>query len=493
MSEEKENQKKTKIKRRWLYLVIAIILISFLVVAVTTNLVVKWYVPEGEPTIVLTYPANHQTINNNTSYFTWTSNDPEGDPLTHVYYIDLMNTFNSPYKRAIDVGALTNYTPAVFMDGDWYWRVEVTDGSNINISSTWHVVFKNDSTNNFPSLSNGDCLPINGTTATTFVYTVNFTDPDNDTADYVRVYIDGATYNMTESDITDVNTTDGKQYSYSSTLGAGLHNFSFVCSDGSAINVTTTTENRPYVTEAPTTPETPGGGSGGAGSPDLMMNKITIQPRNTETYPGNNFEGNLIITDESYSSIYEVFWYIVLLDSDNNEISSNSGAMAIDTTVYAPYVVLTSENISTGTYRLLAKTYDMPREKLSASEIGMDTISVNIVKEPIASTIVDQVKSDEFLQYFLIVIAIILTILAVIWKRGVLLIAGIGITLLLMIVFNLTEFQYYSVIGIALVMIGCIFFTKLREKIPIPFHNLKILLGAMLIFIGFVLYFWQFV
>jgi len=483
MSEERRK----KIKRKWFYLIISVFLIAFLVVAVTTNIFVKWYIPEGAPTIELTHPANHQIIYNNTTYFTWNSSDPDGDTLTHVYYADLHNTFNSPFLRAINVGSNTNYTPSPFMDGDWYWRVEVSDGDNVEVSETRHVVIKNNSLNNFPSLSNGDVSPVNGTTNTIFTYTVTFTDIDNDSADYVRVYIDGNPYNMTEANVSDTNTSDGKIYVYSTKLGTGLHNFSFICSDGYAINATSTTENKPYVTQTPTTQPSGGGVSSG-----IKMNKITIQPRNLEAYPGDSFEGNLIITDEGFGSRYEVYWYLVLLNENNTELSYDSGAVALDTTVFVPYVLLTDKNISTGTYRILAKTYDMPREKYSAEELGRDTISVKIVNEPIGSKIVEQVKSDKILQYFLIVFALILAVLTALWKRGVYLIFSIGITLLLLIVFRFVDFQMYSLVGIGLIMLGGLFFTRVRERIPIPIQSVKTIFGVLLIFIEFLLYFWQF-
>jgi len=490
--EKKEQSLKEKKKTKWVYLIIIIFLLVFLVYASTTNLFVKWYIPGFEPTITLIHPSNHETINNNTTYFNWSSNDADGGSLTHVLYIDLLNTFISPYARTYSLGALCNYTPPVFMDGDWYWRVEVSDGSNLNVSDTWHVIFLNDTGNNFPGLSNGTVNPSSGDNTTSFVYTVTFNDTDNDTADYVRVYIDGVMYNMTETNASDTNTSDGKNYSYTTTLGLGFHNYSYACSDGSAINVTGVTENIPYVSPAIVPPGGGPGGGGGSGT-GIKMNKITIQPRNLETYPGETFEGNLIITDESYGAIYEVYWYLVLLDSNDNEIAYNNGAIAIDTTVYAPYVVLTTSDIPIGNYRLLAKTYDMPREKITAMEIGMDTIHVKIVSEPLGSDLIEDVKSSPILQIFLIAIALIMAILAVFWKRGIYLIFSIGIILLLLLVFDIVDIQVFSVLGILLIMLGCVFFTRLREKIPIHMHNLKVLIGALLIFAGFVLYFWQFV
>ncbi|MDD5615987.1 MAG: S-layer protein domain-containing protein [Candidatus Methanoperedens sp.] len=108
-----------------------------------------------------------------------------------------------------------------------------------------------------PSLSNGGVSPLSGDTSTTFTFNVTFTDADNDTADYVRVNIDGVAYPMTGSDPTDFNTTDGKYYT-SSSIGPfsnATHYYNFTTAANGSGTVSTTdssfvvTLNPPTITD----------------------------------------------------------------------------------------------------------------------------------------------------------------------------------------------------------------------------------------------------
>jgi hypothetical protein len=84
-----------------------------------------------------------------------------------------------------------------------------------------------------PSLSLGGVFPENGTVGTTFTYEVTYADPEGTPPSYVKVYIDGIGYPMTEVSGT---FTDGFLYKYQTdTLGANGHDYYFTTSDG--INV----------------------------------------------------------------------------------------------------------------------------------------------------------------------------------------------------------------------------------------------------------------
>ncbi|MEM2899285.1 MAG: lamin tail domain-containing protein, partial [Thermoplasmata archaeon] len=87
--------------------------------------------------------------------------------------------------------------------------------------------------NTSPSLSAGLVSPTEGNTATVFVYTVVYTDVENTAPSYIRVYIDGTYYNMIKQNAGDNTYTDGCVYVYSTTLGAGNHDYYFMASDGS--------------------------------------------------------------------------------------------------------------------------------------------------------------------------------------------------------------------------------------------------------------------
>ena len=229
-----KSQKKGKL---W-FVVVAILLVMGLGIASNVNIITEWYMGNVEPSLTLLFPLDDDEINVNTTEFNWTSSDANGDPITHVWYLDKLDTFTSPFLRSVNVSEDQNYTPNPMDDGDWYWRVEASDGQEYNVSETRHLVVKVNVTNNFPNLTSPDVTPLSGHQATIFYYTVNFSDADNDTANYIYVVIDGTNYTMNETNISDTNTVDGKQYIYNTTLAYGFHNYSMICSDGHASNST---------------------------------------------------------------------------------------------------------------------------------------------------------------------------------------------------------------------------------------------------------------
>ncbi|WP_246275908.1 S-layer protein domain-containing protein [Methanolobus zinderi] len=91
-------------------------------------------------------------------------------------------------------------------------------------------------TNSAPVLSSPDVNPSSGSPADNFVFTVTYTDADNDSANYVNVTIDGTPYSMSATDASDTNTADGKEYTYTgSSFSAGTHSYNFSASDGTDI------------------------------------------------------------------------------------------------------------------------------------------------------------------------------------------------------------------------------------------------------------------
>jgi S-layer protein (TIGR01567 family) len=88
-------------------------------------------------------------------------------------------------------------------------------------------------TNTAPVLSSPLVTPNSGSPATEFVFTVTYTDADNNSASYVNAVIDGINYPMTATDPADTNTADGKGYRLSNSgMAAGTHTYSFTASDG---------------------------------------------------------------------------------------------------------------------------------------------------------------------------------------------------------------------------------------------------------------------
>jgi hypothetical protein len=69
---------------------------------------------------------------------------------------------------------------------------------------------------------------------------VTYFDPDGDYPTFVTVTVDGTAYTMAPVALEDVNTSDGKAYTYSLALGRGAHNISFQASDGAPGHADTT-------------------------------------------------------------------------------------------------------------------------------------------------------------------------------------------------------------------------------------------------------------
>ncbi|MBU3929791.1 hypothetical protein KJ577_03765 [bacterium] len=81
-----------------------------------------------------------------------------------------------------------------------------------------------------PTLSGGSVSPAKGTTATSFSFSVNYTDLGNDRPTSAKVYIDGdAGHPMGSSDEVYDN---GSVHTYATTLSAGAHEYYFHFSDG---------------------------------------------------------------------------------------------------------------------------------------------------------------------------------------------------------------------------------------------------------------------
>ena len=79
--------------------------------------------------------------------------------------------------------------------------------------------------NQAPVLAQGGIRPVEGRTDTKFTFTVTFTDANGDDG-VVWVNIDGTNHQMTP-DPDDIETTDGQEFTYSTKLTTGVHNFYF--------------------------------------------------------------------------------------------------------------------------------------------------------------------------------------------------------------------------------------------------------------------------
>jgi hypothetical protein len=506
-SEERKRKGETankKRKSRTLKILVVIIFIVFLAIAANFDVMVKWFITSPALSVNLTHPADDEILNVSTDVFNWVSAGGFAGAATtryHVWYLDNQNTFNTPLKRVIYRSTNLNYIPPAIDDGDWYWRVEVTDNHTVAVSTTRHIEIRTDPNNTFPLLVGPTVFPAVADNSTNFTYKVVFVDADNDTSSYVRVYIDGVLHAMTENDTTDINTTDGKIYQYSTLLSVGLHNYSFVCFDGIAVYATTEyigPDVSLYVPPEP--PEPPPGGN------DSKMNKITLQPTETEILPGESFSGSLSITEESYDAEYEVFWYIYLLDESDNEITFNQGSLALRTTVEVTYELFTNSSIPIGTYRILAKTYDRPRELIAAVQLGMDEIFVGIgetppppppVIPPIIPPLFDLLASFGQIVQFIIILAlltagILILFAAFHYKKYIFLLVAVTCIMVDLLFLGLIPQNEMTFFGIPLVIFGGFLLTPHRAKIMKNKH-FAIALGTLLITLGMLMYLSSFI
>ncbi len=457
------------------------------------NVSVNWYIQSPEPSVTLIDPVDTRIFMVDTAYFNWTSSGGDGTPLQHVWYLDTLNTFTSPLRVTEDTGLLKTYKPTGVSDGCYYWRVEVTDNTTVVASSTRQVIFNTNPGNDFPYLTNKSLLPVSGDTNTNFVYQIQYFDANNDSANYVKIHIDGVAYAMTESNSSDVTTTDGKYYSTTTTLTSGLHNYSFSCSDGNAINATT-------IYSGPTTSQADDGGGGGISTGE-KMNKVTITPMNEDVFPGGAFVGSLTITEEgTYPSTYEVFWYMYLLDSNESVVSQTEGAVAIDTTVSAVYRLRALSFSPPGEYSLLAKTYDRPIELVTAKQLGQDRTYVNILInesgtydivggspiENILNDFTDEESVQNVTDIILVLFVIAILIFTIIWlvlKKDISVMIATVLTMSFFILYGVISFNEFKFLSIVIVVAG----EFLLSKYSIMFikrRRISKILGFVLVGIG---------
>jgi len=224
-------------KKRWAILAIAIIILSsMLVLAYLGYINIKWLIGANHaPTIILISPNHGETVTDNFVNFTWQSSDADGDTLYHYFMIDIVSSMNSPLLEGYDTGQQTYYNYTGIGDGIYWWKVEVSDLKDYTVSETRKVIVKTNASNNFPELINPSVFPSEGTSETEFRYYVTYRDADNDTPDYVKIIINGNTYNMVK-DVESDNYIDGVRYTFSiSGLPAGNNSFIIYAGDGQAM------------------------------------------------------------------------------------------------------------------------------------------------------------------------------------------------------------------------------------------------------------------
>jgi len=89
-------------------------------------------------------------------------------------------------------------------------------------------------------LSGDGVDPTIGQTDTVFNFSVTYTHTSNTEPTTIQVKIDGTAHDLTETNASDTDYTDGKIYSYSTIVCTGSHCFDFMATDGTATDITNT-------------------------------------------------------------------------------------------------------------------------------------------------------------------------------------------------------------------------------------------------------------
>ncbi|NVM30979.1 MAG: hypothetical protein HWN65_19210 [Candidatus Helarchaeota archaeon] len=133
----------------------------------------------------------------------------------------------------------TNYTDGCLYQyltylspGIYNYSFECNDGKFFNSTGLFGLNVTELNVNP-PVLNNGQVKPNFGyKNFSLFVFTVNYTDADNNPPAYVNVTINSSTYSMDQQDLLDTNYMDDCIFIFSTTLDVGTHVHNFNCSDG---------------------------------------------------------------------------------------------------------------------------------------------------------------------------------------------------------------------------------------------------------------------
>jgi hypothetical protein len=184
--------------------------------------------------------GNQSTLFNFTVIYT----DQDDNSPNYVNLI-LNSTVYPMYKQnSSDLdytdGCIYEYTTFLTVDPyNYTFYFNTTDGIYSNSTTNYTgplVTYVNDFV---PQLLSPQVSPTLGSNTTIFNFTVWYYDADNNMPVNINITIPGgSTYNMTESNPADVNAIDGKEYSYTTSLTYGLHQFQINCSDPDYYNGT---------------------------------------------------------------------------------------------------------------------------------------------------------------------------------------------------------------------------------------------------------------
>ena len=121
---------------------------------------------------------------------------------------------------------------------NYSYYFECGDGRYTNTTTLFNNLKVNKGNYNNPQLLFPEVSPDYGGLTTDFVFSIWYYDLDDNYPLDVNITIDTSTFSMIQVNPADTNATDGLEFSYSTNIDYGIHNFRFNCSDGLYSNST---------------------------------------------------------------------------------------------------------------------------------------------------------------------------------------------------------------------------------------------------------------
>ncbi len=160
------------------------------------------------------------------------------EATSHAFWMSSSNNNEITQNWICDT---VNHTPITLYDASV--AIEISGQNN---SVRWNIFHNNtvqaligagntvedNDWHEFELITNGQLNPTTGDTATTYSYSITYTDADNTTPSFIRVIIDGTPQNMSKQNAGDNDYTDGCIYIYTTKLTVGDHCYHFEASNG---------------------------------------------------------------------------------------------------------------------------------------------------------------------------------------------------------------------------------------------------------------------
>ncbi|MHA1680918.1 MAG: lamin tail domain-containing protein [Promethearchaeota archaeon] len=192
---------------------------------------------EGHPHTIPSSLAPTQGYQNTLFNFTTFYIDVDNNPPAFIdlsingttYPMMKVNISDNDFKNGCFYQILMYLQPGIynysFQGGDWKYTTSSMESFTLLVNET---------NINGPILTNGSVTPISGyNNLTSFQFTVNYTDADNNAPEYVNVTINSSTYTMVKKFDNDYNYIDGCKYVLNLTLNnSGNYTYNYNASDG---------------------------------------------------------------------------------------------------------------------------------------------------------------------------------------------------------------------------------------------------------------------